>query len=119
MMHMISGTLHSLSQAVMDDENNDSVKFNLFIKTNEIKQIIDSLQSVMLLPKKDREKWVTDHEEHVNRLLDTFMNDASLALDGLYLDNEALKLSMDYVTSLRDAMNTLHSILYEHRKLDT
>ncbi|HYD34980.1 MAG TPA: hypothetical protein VD999_02840 [Vitreimonas sp.] len=99
------------------DGSNDSIKFDLYIKTREIKQIAESLQQVMLMSKKDRQAWVKEHEPFVNQLLDTFMEDASSALDGLYLDNEALKMSMDFVMNLRDAINTLQGILYERSNL--
>ena len=57
------------------------------------------------------------NEHSTTELLDSFVQDASLALDGLYLDKEAMKLSMDFVIHLRDAMNALNSIMRDTSKI--
>ncbi|MDQ3008338.1 MAG: hypothetical protein M3Q81_01960 [bacterium] len=94
-----------------------SVTFDLFVKTHEIKQIDSTLRQITLMPKPERMDWIEDHQDLVNELLDSFLNDSALALDGLQLDDEALQLSIEFVTALRDTMNTLRSILHDAEKL--
>ncbi len=93
--------------------NSAAVKFGLYVKTHEIKQIDQSLRHILLLPKKAQRQWLTDHEEYVTDLLDSFVSDSTLALDGLQLDGEALELSIEFVTVLRDVMNTIRGLFIE------
>lgn len=94
--------------------NSASLKFSLYIKTQEIKQIAENLERIMLLPRQERVIWVQEHQEMVQDLLDSFMNDSVIALDGLQLDSEAMKLSVDFITNLRDAINTVQGILKDY-----
>ena len=84
-----------------------------------MKQIEATLRDVMLLPHDQRTEWLENNEDMINDMLETFVNDSALALDGLQLDPEALQLSMEYVTSLRDLMTTMRSILDDSRKLNS
>jgi hypothetical protein len=114
---MNSGTLRSLADAAALKQDNDSLKFQLFARTMEMKQIAASLEHVALMSEADREKWAADHEENINQLLDVFMDDASSALEGLHLDPEAMKLSMEFMSTLKDTMNRLQSILNNNEDL--
>lgn len=96
-----------------------SVKFGLYVKTHEMKQLERSLKQILLLPKHERDLWLSDHEGYVDELLESFVNDSAYALDGLQLDAEAMQLSVEFVTSLRDIMNTLRGILEEARSLNS
>lgn len=96
-----------------------SVKFGLYVKTHEMRQLESSLKQILLLPKNQREEWLNDHEEYVNELLDGFVSDSTVALDGLQLDQEAMQLSVEFVTSLRDVMNTLRGILEDAKNLNS
>jgi hypothetical protein len=101
-------------------ENPESVKFNLYIKNEEIKAIYESLKHVMLLPKAQREDWVQVNQKIIHKLLQQFMDDSVLALNGADLeDPEGRKLSMEYVTGLRDTMNVIRGIFKEPKKLRT
>lgn len=101
------------------DEQPGAVKFGLYVKTREMKQLEQSLKHILLLPKSEREVWLEDHEELVNELLESFVSDSTLALDGLQLDPEAMKLSVEFVTTLRDVMNTLRGILEDAQSLSS
>jgi hypothetical protein len=90
-----------------------SLKFGIFLKTHEIQQIEQALQPVLLMTKKQRQAWVKENQSLIDQLLDTFVEDAQAALDGLDLDAEGLKLSVEFVTSLRNVMNVLQTILYD------
>lgn len=100
-------------------EQPSAVKFDLYVKTREMKQLEQSLKHILLLPKSERQIWLQDHEELVNDLLESFVSDSTLALDGLQLDSEAMKLSVDFVTTLRDVMNTIRGILEDAQSLSS
>jgi hypothetical protein len=87
-----------------------SVKFDLYVKSREIQQISDSLQRILMLPVEQRQEWLQEHESIIAELMDSFMDDSVLALDGLQLDKESMELSVELVTQMRDAVNMIHRI---------
>jgi len=95
------------------------IKFGLFVKTHEMRQLEQSLRHILLLPKIERNTWIKDHEDLMNNLLESFVQDSTFALDGLQLDTEAAELSIEFVTSLRDVMNTLRGILENAKSLNS
>lgn len=96
-----------------------SLKFGLYIKTHEMKSLENSLQQVVLMPRNRRQEWLTEHQDFVNDLLDGFVADSVVALDGLNLDTEAMELATEFVTRLRDVMNMLRSIIESSRTLES
>jgi hypothetical protein len=112
---MIADSIQSNSSTFVPQGGSPaSVKFSLYVKTQEIKQIAENLERVLLMPRKERVSWVQEHQDMVQDLLDSFVNDSVLALDGLQLDSEAMKLSVDFITNLRDAINTVQGILRDY-----
>jgi hypothetical protein len=99
------------------DTITSSTKFNLFLKTHQIKQVSDTLQHVMLLPKRKRQSWIREHGELVHQAFDNLVDDSNNLLDNLQLDEETLELSQELVVSLRDAMNLVENILYDQHQL--
>jgi hypothetical protein len=112
-------SVNSSSSLLLQDQPTSpaAVKFGLFVKTHEIKQLEESLKQVLLMPKQDQMAWLEEHETFVGNLLDSFVTDSTLALDGLQLDNEALQLSIEFVTVLRDVMNTIRSLFNDRTNL--
>ncbi len=96
-----------------------TLKFGLFVKTHKMKQLETSLKHIVLLPKEERDSWLHEHEDLMNELLENFVQDSTLALDGLQLDSEATELSIEFVTTLRDVMNTLRGILEDAKSLNS
>lgn len=117
---MVFDTIPTLSEPLFQNQAPPAaVKFSLYVKAHEIKQLDASLRQVLLMSNRDRQTWLNEHEEFVNELLETFVNDSTLALDGLQLDTEALQLSIDFVTNLRDVMNTLRGILNDAHSMSS
>jgi len=117
---MYTDSVPSSSDFIFQDHSQPgSVKFGLYVKTHEIKQLDSSLRQILLMPKLERQAWINEHEEVVNDLLDSFVSDSGMALEGLQLDSEALQLSIEFVTSLRDVMNTLRGIINESSTLSS
>ncbi len=88
----------------------DELAFDLFVKIREIQQITDSLKQVSLLPTSKRQAWIHDHEPIINDMMESFMQDTLLVMDGMQLDGETTKLSIELITSMRDAMNIIGSM---------
>ena len=95
---------------VFDEE---SAKFELFLKAHEIKQINQVLRQVMRLPKAARERWLRECGEFVAEGFDSFIDESNEVLDGLQLDSESMILSKDLVVTLRESLNMVHGILQE------
>lgn len=93
------------------------MKFGLFVKTRELKQLQASLREVLLMNGDKRNEWLQSNETLINEMLEDFVSDSTLALDGIQLDSEALQMSMEYVSSLRDVMTTMRSIMDDSRTL--
>lgn len=99
------------TQQWQDVSQPSSLKFGLYVKTHEMKSLEETLQHVVVLSRSERQEWLLEHQDYVNDLLDSFISDSVLALDGLHLDSEAMELSIEFVTSLRDVMNMLRTII--------
>lgn len=97
--------------------SNDAVKLGLFVKNNQAQKLITEFERIRLLPPTERQVWLDDNELVLNRLLDTFAQDSIVALDGLGMDEETVSLSIELVTNLRDAMNTIQGVLYDSGRL--
>ncbi|HEX7018274.1 MAG TPA: hypothetical protein VF209_05205 [Patescibacteria group bacterium] len=102
-----------------DTVSPDEIKFGLFVKSHEVQQIINSLKEIMLLPSAERVKWVEEYQDILTDLLDSFMEDSVLAMDGLQLDSEGMDLSVELVANIREVMNSLQTILSDARVLES
>ena len=97
----------------------DSSKFELYLKTREIKQIYKTLRKIMLMPKLEREAWLDEHGSVVAQGFDNFIDSSNVALDNLSLDTETLELSRDLVLHLRDSLTMVHGFLLEEPELES
>jgi hypothetical protein len=107
------------SEQWQDVSQPGSLKFGLYVKTHEMKSLEESLQQVVLMPRPQRQEWLTEHQEFVNNLMDSFVTDSVIALDGLNLDSEAMELASEFVTTLRDVTNMIRSIIDTSRTLES
>jgi hypothetical protein len=103
-----------------DDSSNqeiaEGIKFDLYVKARELRQITKSLNDILLLPPRERQSWLDDHEPMIMDLMNSFMDDSVLAMNGLQLDQESMNLSVELVTNLRDAMTKINSIFLGSKK---
>lgn len=75
------------------------------------------MRQVVIMPRAERLKWLMEHQDFVNDILDSYIADSVLALDGLQLDSEGMRLAIEFVTELRDVMNVLRSIIDSTRTI--
>jgi hypothetical protein len=86
-------------------------KFDLYVKAKEVRQISKSLRKIMTLPEERRREWVDQNEDMIADLMNSFMDDSVLAIDGLQLDEESMQLSVSLVTEMRSTLNMIHQML--------
>lgn len=106
---------HSLK--FMSSAQTNSVKFSLYLKTHELREIAKALEYVVLLPEKERKVWAEEHGDIVNKAIDQFVQESNATLSDLSFDDETLALSKELIISLRDTVDMIHGIFSENRKL--
>lgn len=92
-------------------QNNDEVAFDLYLKNRELKQINHSLRKISQWNTGARTRWLTDNQDVLDQLVDSFMDDSALIFDGLKLQGEALNLSVELVSNLREVMAIIRNLL--------
>lgn len=94
---------------------NDPAKFSLYLKNREIKEISRALEHIMLLPKNERDKWVEEHGELMNRAFNDFIDSSTETFEtgssSNQFDDEMMELSQDLVVSLQDTFTRVQKIL--------
>ncbi len=90
-------------------------KFNLYLKTQEMKELARVLQYVSALPKRQRNAWAKEHATLIQQAVDFFVQESNATLAELSLDAEVIELSKELVTSLRDAVDMAQGILFTAR----
>ncbi len=99
-----------------DDGSQAAAKFNLYLKARELKQLSSTLHDILDMPAPKRRVWVDENQEMVKSLLDTCLREAAGVMDGVTLDQEALVISKEFVTHLRDTLAMLQSIVRDGKQ---
>lgn len=94
-----------------------STKFNLYLKTRELKAITEVVRHVSILPKKERQAWIHEQGDWLQDAFDICLQESNLTLEEIALDDETMKLSQELVVSLRDTMSMVNGILVESEQL--
>jgi hypothetical protein len=95
------------------------LKTDLFVKIHDLQGIDTQLEKIMLMPRHQRLQWAEENEMMLTSLLDTFVEDSTIVVDGIDQDSQTLNLSMEYIGSLKDVMYKVRSILYEQDQLES
>lgn len=88
-------------------------KFQLFVKLREIKALATLLQEVRLKTTAERKAWLQDNEPLIADLVNEFTDDSLSRLQGIGTDRETVSLSVDLVTSLRQTLLLLDSLMID------
>lgn len=94
-----------------------SVKFTLYLKAHELKELSKVLEGVLQLPEKKRQAWAKENGDFVNKALDSIVQESNATLSELSFDDETLQLSKDLIVSLRDTVDMFHGLLYQKKKI--
>lgn len=117
-------TVKSISSHLLLDpsaqlqSSKEEVKFDLYLKLREIKEISRYLEKILLTKEEKRMLWVNENEDLIHQLLDSFITDSTLILDGMTLDGEAMSMSVDLMSHLRQLFNVLQSLLKNKQLLN-
>lgn len=103
--------MHQATPQFVSTQVPQATKFNLYLKTHEMKELAKVLQRVAGLPQKERAAWAREHAEIVQQAVDFFVQESNDTLAELSLDAEVLELSKELVVSLRDAVDMAQGIL--------
>lgn len=93
-------------------EKKFNLKTDLFTKTIKVQKLNQELERVLLLSPANRQKWMDDNEPFLTQMMEELTQDSGVVLEGIDGDVQEMNLSVEYVSSLRDAMSTLSSLLY-------
>ncbi|MFZ5376545.1 MAG: hypothetical protein ACOZAN_02640 [Patescibacteria group bacterium] len=88
-------------------------KFELYLKARQISQANEILRDVVKLDRTSRKKWFLENADFVSQMMETFMDSSFQVIDGLQMDNEAMELSSQFVTSLREITSILQSLRHD------
>jgi len=92
-----------------------AVKFAMYVRIQELKQISQGLRRLLLLPEVERLEWLGDHEDFLSEMMESFLSETVNTIDGLQLDQESLALSVELVTTMRDAMAMIQNLMQQPR----
>jgi len=93
-------------------EDKADLKFNLYLRSREIKQIVVHLEKIMLKRKSERDLFVSENKSSIESLMKIFVEDSNLTIDGMQVDEESAKLSMDLAMDLRKSISLINALFY-------
>jgi len=93
-------------------EDSADLKFDLYLRSREVKQIVSYLEKVMLKQKSERELFVSENRVFIDSLMKTFVNDSNLTLEGMQMDQESAQMSMQLAMDLRKSISLINALFY-------
>ncbi len=93
-------------------ENVADLKFNLYLRAREVRQIVVYLEKLMLKKKSERDLFVSENRNTIEALMKVFVQDSNLSIEGMQLDNEAAALSVQMATDLRQSISLINALFY-------
>lgn len=96
-----------------------NTKFDVMIRTHELRQLENVLKGVHAMNGKERSAWVHENGSIFSQAFDRLLSDTSQTLDGLSMDNELLALSQELVSTLRDTSELLDGLVNNTPRLNS
>lgn len=96
----------------------EQVKFDLYRKEKEIQEIFRILRGLSQKSADERRRWLRENEELVTDLAEEFVDDSLYKLDGAHMDSETLELSVQVMTSLREALGLFQTVIGTEQELE-
>lgn len=113
--YQLLNNLDLLTPISVDDGAN--LKFNLYLRSREMREIVLNLEKVMLKKKTERDLFVIENKTFIDALMKTFVNDSNLTLEGMQMDQETAQLSMQLATDLRKSISLINALFYHNEGL--
>jgi hypothetical protein len=96
-------------------QERDAINFDMYVKIRELKQIGDGLRRIIALPEAEKKVWIKDNEAYLAEMMESVLHDTLGTIDGMQLDSEGLELSVQLVSTMRDTMDVMQSIMRRSR----
>jgi len=100
----------------MTNISNDSVRFDLYLKNRQLKELEVVLKRIVDMPDKEQQEWIEENADIIHQGFDNFVDDSNNVLQRVSFDSETLELSEDLVVSLRDVLNLVQSLTSEPKQ---
>lgn len=103
---------HHLSHNFVHEPATDeeSLKFNLFVRLREMEEIAAQLERIMVMSTAKREAFVNEYRNDLESLLPKLVENSNLSLEGIQLDPEAANLSMQLAMNLRKSLSIINAL---------
>ena len=99
-----------------DIETTDQSKFDLYLKSRELRQLSEILRDVTHKPRSERLTWIRDNEPFINQMMENFADNSIDVLEGINMDFEAMRLSAELISNLRETTTMIRSLMEERGK---
>lgn len=93
-------------------EDGANLKFELFLRSREMKQISSHLGKIMLKSRAERELFVNENRVFIDSLMKTFVDNSNLSIEGMQMDQEAAKLAMQMAMDVRKSISLINALFY-------
>lgn len=90
----------------------DAIKFELYLRSRELKEISFHLEKIILKNSEERKTWMEENRKVLESLLKVFADGSNLSLNGIDLDEETTKLSMEFAVNLRQTVAIINALFY-------
>ena len=101
------------SELLSLEQENDEIKFDLFVQSRKVQQISQTLGQYMLKPQAVDARWLSRNQALVNQLMNNLLDDSMFVLDGAQLDKESIDLSMSLMTGIRKTVGLVQKVVSE------
>lgn len=99
------------SDFIDDQQDREAFKFDMYVKIQELRQISEGLKSIEKLPSADKYAWIEENEAYIMEMMESVLYDSVGIIDGIQLDTESMKLSIELVSTMRDTMTIVQNML--------
>ncbi|PIR64625.1 MAG: hypothetical protein COU63_01230 [Candidatus Pacebacteria bacterium CG10_big_fil_rev_8_21_14_0_10_36_11] len=107
-----------LSDPDSNDEQGEKVRFDLYRRQKEIQEISKILQQLSARGRNEQKEWLRENEEFVTGMAEDFVDDSLVQLDGVKMDSETVRLSVEVMTQLRETLGLFQAIVSGDDGLD-
>jgi hypothetical protein len=95
------------------DSDPAAVKFDLYLRLREVKQISQQLEKIAKKSELERSTFVEENKIFLESLMNLMLQDSNLSLEGIRLDQEAAELSMQLAMDIRQTLSMINHLFYE------
>lgn len=93
-------------------EDQNDLKFNLYLRSREVSQIVLYLEKIMLKKKSERDLFANENKAFIDSLMKSFVEDSNLTIEGMQMDKESAQLSMQLAMDLRKSVSLINALFH-------